>query len=83
MQIAVLKVQGMHDEAGAVAILHALETLSGVHNVRVSPHDQRVTVRFDETVVSSAQVSDALNQAGYSAMPQPAERAACCGGCCG
>ncbi|MES2300455.1 MAG: heavy-metal-associated domain-containing protein [Pseudomonadota bacterium] len=83
MNIEVLKVQELHDEAGAAGILQALEHLEGVQNVRVSLPNQRVTVRFDETVASPAQFSSVLAQAGFRTAPQERERStSCCGGCC-
>lgn len=86
MQTAVLKVQHLNDQADADALAAALGKLAGIDKVDASAEACRVTIRFDENVLSPEQLLATLNDAGLSVAAQPAADAGaktCCGGCCG
>lgn len=62
----------------------ALCTLPGVRGIGLEPGGRRMQVEFDEDATSAQAIAAALADAGYRADgAERAERAGCCGGCCG
>jgi allophanate hydrolase subunit 1 len=65
-------------------LTNALCTLPGVRGIDVVPGGRRMHVEFDEGATSTQAIANALAGAGYRAdRAAQAERAGCCGGCCG
>lgn len=80
MQTELLKVTGMTCDGCISKITHALQTVSGVGDVKVRLSAGEVTVQFDEHLASREQLKSAVKGAGYGvdgANQKPK------GGCCG
>lgn len=83
MQTAVLKIAGMEHEGCADKLNALLSSMAGVHDVRVSLLDAKVSLQLDEQLVSTQAVASTLEAAGYPSVPEaPAPRGKCAN-CCG
>lgn len=54
-------------------VAHALRTLAGVGDVKVSLADGEATVQYDEQVTSPARLASAVKEAGYEVNGTEAE----------
>jgi allophanate hydrolase subunit 1 len=59
----------------------ALCLLPGVRGVDLAPGSRQMHVEFDEDATSTETIAAAMAGVGYA--EARAERAGCCGGCCG
>lgn len=82
MQTATLTIPAMQDQANAIAIAKALETVSGVDTVHITLAQSRVRVGYNENIASPQQLRSAVAAAGYLVADAEAS-GSCCGGCCG
>ena len=84
MQVGMLKLAGMRDEGCAIKVGTVLSALKGVGSADVSFEKARVSVTFDEALVSLQRMKVAIEDAGYGIeKPVHGEDGACCGGCGG
>ncbi|SFG99376.1 Copper chaperone CopZ [Desulfotomaculum arcticum] len=60
------RVGGLSDEGGKKEIEHNLMQVDGVQDVQVSLDEKKVTVNFDQTVISNDYILRTLNSLGYS-----------------
>ncbi|PWF41772.1 heavy-metal-associated domain-containing protein [Massilia glaciei] len=81
MQTATLTIPAMQNEAIAIEVAKALETVRGVESVHVTLAHNRARVGFDENLASPTQLRSAVNAAGFVVADAPAS--GCCGGCGG
>ena len=70
-----LRIGGMHCAACACAIEQALRRVAGVDEVRVSAAAQCATVRWNPELTRPSALVDAIERAGYSAVPDTAAAA--------
>lgn len=82
MQTANLTIPAMRDEAIAIAVAKALETVNGVDSVHITLAHTRARVGFDENLASPIQLRAAVAAAGFIVADAPAA-SGCCGGCGG
>jgi Copper chaperone len=83
MQVGMLKIEGMNDNAAAHQLAAVLQTIRGVESVEVSLDKSKASVSFDEELVSLQRLKVAVQEAGFAlARPAHAE-GGCCGGCGG
>jgi len=79
-----LNLAGMKDEGCAIKVANVLNALKGVDYADVSFQKAKVSLTFDETLVSLQRLKVAIEDAGYGiAKPVHGEDGACCGGCGG
>lgn len=78
MQTALLTIPAMQNQAVALTVAQALEAVSGVESVHLTPATGRARVGYDDTRASASQLRDALFATGFTVAP-PAT-GACCGG---
>lgn len=52
-------------EGCAQAILKTLEEVAGIKELKVEVESRRISLNFDESVVSLQQIRERLSQAGY------------------
>jgi copper chaperone len=84
MQTEFLKVTGMTCGGCITKVTHALETMPGVSEVKVSLRAGEATVQYDERLTSPDLLKSAVKGAGYgvdpsSAAPGSKTRGGCCG----
>jgi copper chaperone CopZ len=84
MQTELLKVTGMSCDGCASKITHALETITGVSDAKVSLSAGEVTVQYNERLTSPDQLKSAVEGAGYGVNGSDAahshqSKAGCCG----
>lgn len=60
------KIQGMHCVGCAMTIDGAVEDLPGVKSASTNYKRQTAVVEYDETQVTSAEILQAIHDAGYS-----------------
>lgn len=60
------KIQGMHCVGCAMTIDGAVEDLPGVKSASTNYKRQTAVVEYDETQVTSADILQAIHEAGYS-----------------
>lgn len=60
-----LNVKGMSCGHCVSSVEGALKELNGVKDVQVSLEDGKVTLDFDENLVNDAQITAAIEEAGY------------------
>ncbi|MES3020630.1 MAG: heavy-metal-associated domain-containing protein [Pseudomonadota bacterium] len=82
MQTETLTIPAMQNEAIALKVAKALETVSGVETVHITLAHKRARVGFDETLASPTELRSAVNAAGFIVAEAPAS-GGCCGGCGG
>ncbi len=70
-----LRIGGMHCAACASSIEQALRRVEGVDEVRVSAAAQCATVRWNPALTRPSALVDAIERAGYSAVPDTAAAA--------
>lgn len=70
-----LRIGGMHCAACASAIEQALRRVAGVDEVRVSAAAQCASVRWNPALTRPSMLVDAIERAGYSAVPDTAAAA--------
>jgi copper chaperone len=84
MQTETLKVAGMTCEGCTSKVAHALNAITGVHEVVVSLSSGEAAVRYDEHQTTPAQLKSAVKGAGYGVDLTTASHAQQSkGGCCG
>lgn len=81
MQTATLTIPAMHNEAIALEVARALETVAGVDTVHITLAHARARVGFNESVATPLDLRAAVEGAGYVVADAPAR--SCCGGCGG
>ena len=81
MQTATLTIPAMQNEAIAIQVAQALETVTGVDSVHITLAHARARVGFDEHIASLTQLRSAVTAAGFVVADAPA--GGCCGGCGG
>lgn len=82
MQTTTLTIPAMQNEAVAIQVAKALESVSGVDKVHITLAHTRARVGFDEALASPVQLREAVQSAGYIVDDAPA-KTGCCGGCGG
>jgi copper chaperone CopZ len=82
MQTATLTIPAMQNEAIAIQVAKALETVNGVDSVHITLAHARARVGFDEQIASPLQLRSAVAAAGFIVADAPAS-GGCCGGCGG
>jgi copper chaperone CopZ len=82
METATLTIPAMQNEAIAIQVAKALETVDGVDTVHITLSHARARVGFDENRASTVQLRSAIAAAGFVVADAP-ESGACCGGCGG
>lgn len=82
MQTATLTIPAMHNEAIALAVAKALESVAGVDSVHITLAHTRARVGFNEDLATSIDLRAAVESAGFMVEEAPA-RHSCCGGCGG
>lgn len=84
MQTETLKLTGMTCGGCTAKVAKALKALDGVKDVVVSLPEAAASVRYDERLTSRAQLSSAVQQAGYGVRGESASHShRTKGGCCG
>ena len=84
MQTETLKVTGMTCDGCTSKVAHALNAITGVHNVVVSLPAGEAAVRYDERLISPDQLKSAVKRAGYGVdATHAAHGHQSKGGCCG
>lgn len=83
MKTETLKVTGMTCDGCTSKIAHALNAISGVHEVVVSLADGEAAVRYDEHLTTSEKLQSAVKGAGYgvnttNAVLKPQAKGGCC-----
>ena len=82
MQTANLTIPAMHNEAVALQVAKALESVSGVDQVHINLAHTRARVGFDGAKVTPVQLRAAVQSAGY-VVDEESGKQGCCGGCGG
>ena len=72
MQTETLKVSGMTCKGCTSKVAHALNAITGVHEVVVSLADNSAAVRYDEHLATPEQLNSAVKGAGYGIGPAAA-----------
>ena len=84
MQTELLKVTGMTCGGCISNVTHALKTITGVGDVKVSLSAGEATVQYDERLASPEQLKSAVKGAGYGVdTTNTAQKPQGKGGCCG
>jgi copper chaperone len=84
MKNEILKVTGMTCDGCTSKVAHALQGVTGVHDVVVSLSDGEAAVRYDEHLASRDQMKSAVKGAGYGVdVTNAAHGQQSAGGCCG
>ena len=65
MKEVTLKVSGMSCNHCVMHVTNALKDLEGVADARVSLGDKTASVSYDETLVDTAKMAEAIKEAGY------------------
>jgi copper chaperone len=84
MQTELMKVTGMTCGGCISNVTHALKTIDGVGDVKVSLSAGEATVQYDERLTSPDQLKSAVKGAGYGvdltdATPSQKSKGGCCG----
>ena len=84
MKNEIVKVTGMTCDGCTSKVAHALNAISGVHNVVVSLPAGEAAVRYDERLTSPDQLKSAVKGAGYGVgtsdtAQKPQGKSGCCG----
>ena len=82
MQTELLKVTGMTCGGCTSKVTHALKTVPGVNDVKVSLSAGEATVQYDERLTSPDQLKSAVEGAGYDVGVNAAKGHKSKGGCC-
>ena len=82
MKTQILKVSGMTCGGCTSKVTHALKTVPGVNDVKVSLSAGEATVQYDERLTSSDQLKSAVEGAGYDVGVTAAKGDESKGGCC-
>lgn len=84
MQTETLKVTGMTCDGCTSKVAHALNAISGVHEVVVSLPTGEAAIRYDEHQTAPDQLKSAVKSAGYGVdSTNAAQTEQPKGGCCG
>lgn len=84
MQTETLKVTGMTCDGCTSKVAHALNAITGVHEVVVSLAAGEATVRYDEHLTATDQLNSAVKGAGHGVdVTSAAHSHQSKGGCCG
>ena len=65
-QQATLRIPALHCGGCAKTVTGSLETLPGVEVTETDPESKRVQLRFDDSMISLAEIREALDQVGFS-----------------
>ena len=82
MQTEHLKVTGMTCGGCTKNVTHALESVAGVSNVKVTLATGEAAVLFDEELTSSEKLMAAVQHAGYGVEADSGAHVQGKGGCC-
>ena len=77
-----LKVTGMTCDGCTSKVAHALNAVTGVHEVVVSLSSGEAAVRYDDHLISTEQLKSAVKGAGYG-VDSTAQKSQAKGDCCG
>ncbi|MES2759952.1 MAG: heavy-metal-associated domain-containing protein [Pseudomonadota bacterium] len=80
METTTLSIPAMQNEAIAVAVAKALESVAGVDSVYITLAHARARVAFNEVLAAPRDLRAAVETAGFVVDDEPA-RKSCCGGC--
>lgn len=69
MQTVTMSVEGMSCGACVGHVTRALQGLDGVQSAQVSLQDKRAVVTYDPAKVQAAQMTEAIADEGYEALP--------------
>jgi len=69
MQTTTLAIDGMHCEGCVQIVQHLLEHTPGVKGATVSLDAKQARIAFDASQVSAETLAEAINRAGYKAVP--------------
>ena len=83
MQTEHFKVTGMTCGGCTSKVSHALKTMPGVNDVKVSLSAGEATIQYDERLTSPDQLKSAVEGAGYDVGVTAAKDHKSKGGCCG
>lgn len=82
MQTATLTIPAMLNEANAIAVAKALESVAGVDSVHITLAHTKARIGFNEQLATSTDLRAAVESAGFTVDEASAGRS-CCGGCGG
>lgn len=82
METTTMTIPAMQNEAIAIAVAKALESVAGVDSVHITLAHTRARVGFNEVLASPGDLRAAVEMAGFVVDDAPA-RQGCCGGCGG
>lgn len=82
MQTELMKVTGMTCGGCTSKVEHALKTVPGVNNVKVSLSAGEAAVQYDERLTSPDRLKSAVEGAGYDVGVTAAKGHKAKGGCC-
>ena len=83
MQTETLKVTGMTCGGCTSKVAHALNAITGVHDVVVSLEDGQAAVLYDERLTASSRLQLAVEAAGYGVnTTNTIQKSQVKGGCC-
>ena len=66
-QLALIRIEGMHCHRCSETIRTALQRHPGVHEVEVDFNSRQASVLYDRGAVTTGQLAQAVNEAGYRA----------------
>ena len=83
MQTETLKVTGMTCDGCTSKVAHALNAITGVHEVVVSLSNGEAAVRYDEHLTAPDKLKSAVKGAGYgvnttNTIQKPQAKSGCC-----
>lgn len=82
MQTDQIQIAGMSCGGCTNKVAHALQSISGVIEVKVSLTSGKATVKYDEEVVAYEQLLRVVQESGYNASPHGARKQTKTHGCC-
>lgn len=83
MQTEIVKVTGMTCDGCTSKVAHALNAITGVHDVVVSLPEGEAAVRYDEHLTAPEKLKSAVKGAGYGVgTASTAQKPQGKGGCC-
>ena len=82
MHTETLKISDMTCDGCTSKVAHALNAITGVHEVVVSLSAGEAAVRYDEHLTAPQQLESAVKGAGYGVSADTAQKHQSKGGCC-
>ncbi len=83
METTTMTIPAMQNEAIAIAVAKALETVDGVDSVHITLAHSRARVAFNEVLAGPRDLRAAVETAGFVVADDAPARTSCCGGCGG